>query len=82
MAESRGGPWHNAPLNTLLPRSLRLGTCERISSFKKRLIRLDLARGKLELSISLQETFTEIKCMMDTHDVCCNNMGEDPQTLV
>ena len=33
-AESKGEAWDNAlSLNTLLPRSLRLGACERISSF-------------------------------------------------
>ena len=31
----RGGAWHNAPLNMLLPRSLRLGACERIISLLK-----------------------------------------------
>ena len=34
--ESKGwGAWHNAPLNTLLPRSLRLGACEQIISLFK-----------------------------------------------
>ena len=58
-------------LNTLLPRSLRLGACERmISSFKRRFTRLQtslwllcvmLARGKLELIKLSPGTFTEVK---------------------
>ena len=31
----KGGSWHNAPLITLLPRSLRLGACEQIKVYSK-----------------------------------------------
>ena len=77
----KGGRWHNAPLNTLLPRSLKLGTCERKISLLKEVntfTNVDLAAvfmlagGKLEF-IKQSPSDLYWSKVHDKHDVGCNN---------
>ena len=80
------------PLNTLLPRSMRLGACERIIKvLKMRLTRLQRSIWILwvmrarELEF-IKQSPNDFYCskVHDTHDVCCDNKdgGKAPQTLI
>ena len=81
--KTKGGiAWHNVSLNSLLPRSFRLGACERIISyffFFNTFIIVDLATVfMLEKSLSsssLQMTFTEVKCMIRMMYVAITRRG-------